>query len=502
LRGLTRVVTATESAALDAATIDAGVPSRALMQRAGAAAAAEIAARYSGNLERGVLVLAGPGNNGGDGWVIARALAAAGREVNVISPDGARSADCIAERDLALAVVNESEEYTGEGVVIDALLGTGAKGAVRDGIAAPRDRMILARDRGAVIVAVDLPSGVDATTGAAGGAIPSDLTITFGAIKRGHLVARGVCGEIVVVDIGLLADDTDGPSLVDARWVRANIPPMAAEAHKGTRKKLVLHGGAPGMAGAVVLGLRAALASGIGMVKARLHPSTVDAVHGAVPATLIDAWSGDDSPDSWADVLVIGPGLGLDGARAMVERAMRRHQGAVLFDADALTAFAGDLPGLRSVIGGRPAIITPHPVECGRLVGLDARAVLARRFEIGAELAKEIGATVLLKGVPTVVSSPDGECLVVAEGTPALATGGSGDLLSGIAGTLLAQMSDPLSAAACAAFVHGRAARLAGAFVRGTTLADVLEMLPNAWRIDGSPPRYPIIAQLPAIPDA
>jgi len=304
------------------------------------------------------------------------------------------------------------------------------------------------------------------------------------------------------VDIGLLPGDEDGLRLVDANWVRANIPPIGAQAHKGTRKKLVLHGGAPGMAGAVVLGLRAALASGIGMVKARVHPSTVDAVHGAVPATLIDAWSDDDSPDTWADVLVMGPGLGLDGARAMVERALRRLKGPVLLDADALTAFAGDLDRLRKAIGGRPALITPHPVECARLMGVDAPAVLARRFEIGAELAKEIGATVLLKGVPTIISSPEGECLVVAEGTPTLATGGSGDLLSGIAGTLLAQMPDPLAAAACAAFVHGRAARLAGAYVRGTTLENVLEMLPNAWRLGSDRMRYPVIAELPAIPDA
>src|SRR4051812_46865013 len=165
------------------------------MQRAGAAAAAEITSRFPDLLDRGVLVLAGPGNNGGDGWVIARALAANGREVNVISPENSRSPDCVAERELSLDVVNEVEEYTGEGVVIDALLGTGSRGTVREGLAAARDRMILARDRGAVIVAVDLPSGLDATTGA-GGAIPADLTITFGSLKRGHLIARGMCGEI------------------------------------------------------------------------------------------------------------------------------------------------------------------------------------------------------------------------------------------------------------------------------------------------------------------
>ena len=132
-------------------------------------------------------------------------------------------------------------------------------------------------------------------------------------------------------------------------------------------------------------------------------------------------------------------------------------------------------------------------------LGVDAKEVLDRRFEIGGELAREIGATVLLKGVPTVVSSPDGRRLVVAAGTPVLATGGSGDLLCGIAGTLLAQMDDPLHAAAGAAWIHGRAAELTGPNVRGTTLEEVLEMLPNAWRIPEARPEYPILIELPKV---
>jgi hydroxyethylthiazole kinase-like uncharacterized protein yjeF len=500
LRSLARVVTGPEAAALDAATIAAGVPSRALMQRAGAAAAAEIANRYPELLTRGVLVLAGPGNNGGDGWVIARSLAAAGADVAVLSPQPARSPDCVAERELALRTVREATSYSGEGIVVDALVGTGSSGAPRGALAKALECISLAKTRGAAIVAVDLPSGLDATTGVDHGAAAADLTLTFSVLKRAHVVARGVCGTIAALDIGFIPD-VAGIPCVSARWVRATLPTIAAESHKGTRKKLVLHGGAEGMAGAVILGLRAALASGIGMVKARVHPATVDAVHGAVPATLIEPWSNDEATDDWADVLVIGPGLGLGkDARASIERAIRRHRGPVLLDADALTAFAGDVAGMRAAIGKRSVLITPHPVECARLMGIDVQTVLDRRFDIGGELARATGATVLLKGVPTIVSSPDGRTAVVAEGTPTLATGGSGDLLSGIAGTLLAQMDDPLAAAACAAWIHGRAARLAGAFVRGTSLKDVLEMVPNAWRIPEEPIRYPIIAELPAVP--
>jgi NAD(P)H-hydrate epimerase len=182
-----------------------------------------------------------------------------------------------------------------------------------------------------------------------------------------------------------------------------------------------------------------------------------------------------------------------------VEAALARHRGFAVLDADALTAFAGDVPGLRRALGRPEAILTPHPAECARLMGLDVQTVLDRRFDIGLELSHEVGCVVLLKGVPTVISSPYGARLVVAAGTPALATGGSGDILSGIAGTLLGQTEFPFHAAACAAWIHGRAAQLAGAFTRGTTLDDVLEALPNAWRIDVSPPRYPIIAELPAI---
>ena len=471
------------------------------MQRAGAAAAAEITSRFPEQIRRGVFVLAGPGNNGGDGWVIGRALAAAGVDVSVMSPSPARSADCVAERELALKQVREVDAYTGEGVVIDALLGTGSSGAPRDAMAtALESTMRIASARGAAVVAIDLPSGLDATTGAHEGAKPADLTITFGTLKRGHLVSRGLCGSIVAVDIGFIPSEAGIP-IADTNWVRTHIPAVAAESHKGTRKKLVLQGGAHGMAGATILGLRAALASGIGMVKARVHSESIAAVHAAVPAGLVDAWSADDKPDSWADVLVIGPGLGLGpDSRAAVERGIRRHAGPVLLDADALTIFAGDLKTLRAMLANRSAVLTPHPVECARLMGIDVQVVLERRFEIGVELAKATGATVLLKGVPTIVSSPDGRRIVIAEGTPTLATGGSGDVLSGIAGTMLAQMDDPLTAAACAAWIHGRAAQLAGAFIRGTTLDDVIAMLPNAWRIPAEALRYPVIAELPAIP--
>jgi len=174
-----------------------------------------------------------------------------------------------------------------------------------------------------------------------------------------------------------------------------------------------------------------------------------------------------------------------------------------LLDADAITLFAGREDALRDLLAARPALLTPHVVELSRLAGVAAADVLARRFDIGHDVARRIGATVLLKGVPTIVSSPHGERLVSATGTPALATGGSGDVLSGIAGTLLAQMRDPLRAGAAGAWVHGRAAERvpssSGGTIRGITLDDVVAELRGGWAFDARPSRYPVLVELPAI---
>ena len=517
---LVRVVTSQESAARDAGTIAAGVPSRALMQRAGAAAAAEIALRFRDRLAGGAIVFAGPGNNGGDAWVVARALAASGVSVSVVEPIAAKTPDAVAERKLALDVLGESAVddvsnalETGQSLVIDGLLGTGATGEPRGQIATAIATIQLLAERGAVVVGLDVPSGVDASTGAAPGPVVSaDLTITFGSVKRGLLVNRDACGAIVVLDIGLETPDTDlleVPRLIDESWVAAQVPAFAADAHKGVRKKLVIVGGSPGLAGASILAARAALRSGIGMVKLVVAPETLAPVHEAEPYALAAPWPADDDAlgrdvVEWADAVIIGPGLGRgDESRAVLERVLRVWRGPLLLDADAITLFAGRQDELRALLGERPALLTPHVVELSRLAGVTANEVLARRFEIGREVARHVGAAVLLKGVPTIVSSPTGERLVSATGTPALATGGSGDVLSGIAGTLLAQTGDPLRAGAAGAWVHGRAAERVpssspGA-IRGITLDDVVAELRGSWTFDARPSRYPVLAELPDV---
>jgi ADP-dependent NAD(P)H-hydrate dehydratase / NAD(P)H-hydrate epimerase len=522
VRFLIPVVTSAESAARDAAAIGDGIPSRALMQRAGAAAAGEITLRYRDRLDAGVLVLAGPGNNGGDAWVVAAALASAGARVRVVEPIASKTSDAQAERAVALRILDAKCVETGalsaaidrgEGLVVDGLLGTGSSGAPRGDIAAAIEAVNAMRERGAVVVALDVPSGLDASTGEkAGVAIIADLTVTFATIKRGHLIDRDACGTIVVLDIGIGANvplEENMPRLVDERWVASQIPAMAANAHKGTRKKIAIVGGARGMAGAPMLAARAALRSGAGMVKLVVAPDSVPVIQEAEPHALAAEWPGDDAAVDeqivkWADAVVIGPGLGrTDKSRALLERVLRRWVGPTLLDADAITLFEGRSGDLASALGHRAALLTPHPVEFARLAGSSADRVLSARFEVGREMASALSAVVLLKGVPTVITSSDGRCMVSASGTPALATGGSGDVLSGVAGTLLAQLSDPLVAGAAAAWVHGRAAERVPSSnrgdARGITLDDVIGELRDAWTFDARPSRYPVLAELPAL---
>jgi NAD(P)H-hydrate epimerase len=186
----------------------------------------------------------------------------------------------------------------------------------------------------------------------------------------------------------------------------------------------------------------------------------------------------------------------------VAERVLRITRLPTVIDADGLNIFAGRTADLATLLAKRPAIITPHPAEFGRLVGRSVQDVLANRFEIGAPLAAQLGATVLLKGVPTVLTDQEGRRLVSAAGSPVLAVGGSGDVLSGIVTTLLAQTRDPLGSAGAAAWVHGTAAEHAGMMrTRGVVLDDVLAALPTVWEAQSPAPRYPVLAELPAVGD-
>lgn len=487
-----RVSTASETVACERATMKMGTSSRELMRRAGDGAAEAVAAAFPDVRSTPIAVFAGTGNNGGDGWIAGKRLAELGYDVCVIEVGPPRSEESRAAkadaRQAGVVLRHEARDVARhEIVLIDALLGTGASGVPQGAIATAIDEIERRQREGAYVFSLDVPSGLDATTGQHEHAVRADSSISFGTVKRGHLVARELCGEIIVLDIGL-ADTTEMselPLLIDAGWVSERVPKISPSSHKGTRKRLAIVGGGKGMAGAAILSGEGALRSGIGVLRIVADAQNALPVHASLPAAIFQEWpsSAADTANlvSAIDAIAIGPGLGVAAeTRDLVERVLLAWTGPAVLDADALNLFAGDTDSLSALTLGRCCAITPHPAEMGRLTGMSTDEVLGSRFEVGAQLSRKLGAAVLLKGSPTIVFAPSGERFVSASGTAALATGGSGDVLTGITATLLAQMSSAPEAAACAAFVHGRAAELCG-FVRGTTLDDILRAMPAAW---------------------
>lgn len=497
------IVTSEEARERDRLAIESGTPSGLLMHNAGVAAAKRIMHHFRRELADGLEVHTGPGNNGGDGWIVAREIAGQGISVRVTEAEPARTGDAVQARDSARSI-QFSELHSSPGVVVDALLGTGSRGQpegrIRSAISAIND----ARATGAKVVSLDMPTGVNADSGAAHGPVTADLTLAFGSAKRGHLISRGLCGLVEVLDIGLSRFGTPSQrdvALASGDWVAAHIPPIAPNSHKGARKRLAIVAGDVGMAGAAILAGRGALRSGIGLLHMVVAPENRDVVHTSIPAALVstfdDFLSDPASLLSAADSLVLGPGMQPQTAAAILTSIPQSIRFIVL-DAGALTALGQGNRALKDLCAGRDLVITPHAAEMGRLVGSTTSEVLERRFEVGLELAGETGATVLLKGTPTIISHMNRGRIASATGTAALATGGSGDVLSGMIGTLIAQGENGFDSAVCSAWVHGRAAELCGA-VRGVTLDDVLFAMPAAWKISPAMLQPPVLAALPLV---
>jgi NAD(P)H-hydrate epimerase len=506
------VLSPAQSEQWDALAEATGASRATLMESAGRAAAVVLGERYATELGRGVLVAAGRGNNGGDGWVVARALHRVGVPVWVATVPGALSplADAAAARARREGVrdIPPDGPWPSVGVAIDALLGTGARGAPDAPIAALLERVAELR---VPIVALDGPTGVDLATGVVHGSARADLTITFGGFRRGHLLARDEVGGVVVVDVGHPLPQGEWTRFVSDRWAAHRGPRLAAAAHKGDRGRIVVAGGAPGMSGALRLAARAALAAGAGYVHAAAPPATAEELRLAEPELLSLEQPFDAGPSGElidlvgrADVLLIGPGLGRGEGRAeLVEQLAGRSRRAVL-DADALVAFQGEPDRLAALARSTMLVLTPHPGEFRALFPDLASARELDPWGAAAAASERCGATVLLKGVPTVIGRSGAAPLTVAAGNPGLGTGGSGDVLSGILATLLAQLDDPLLAAALAAHALGRAADAAARRVSARALRplDVVAALPDIWRqwerLRQSPlaPRPPVLAEL------
>lgn len=488
------VLSPDQSEAWDRQAEAAGIPRAVLMNAAGRAVAGVIATRQPLAAGRGVLVAAGTGNNGGDGWVAARSLRRSGIAVWVASLAGSRSALCADAARLALAdgvrEVSPDGPWPTVGLVVDALLGTGAHGAPRPPVGTLLERIV---DLGVPIIAVDGPTGVDLATGVVHGAPAVTLSVTFGGVRRGHLLARDEAGDIVVVDIGHPAPDPAWPALMTDATAAGEFPMLRADFHKGDRGRIVIVGGAAGMAGAARMAARAAFATGAGLVHVAAPAETTALLQAAEPDVQTLVQSFDQAPGEAlrellgrADVVVIGPGLGRDSGRRDFVRQVIEAARRVVIDADGLIAFQGAADMLGPLARGRQLVLTPHPGEFRAL--WPALAVTAELDPWGAagSAADFLGpdAALLLKGVPSVIATAGRGPTTVAAGNPGLATGGSGDLLSGIAAALLAQALSAHSAASVAAHALGRAAEIAARrhTARAMRPVDVVHALPDLWR--------------------
>ena len=485
------VLTPEQSSSWDDRAVAAGTELGTLMENAGRAAAAVLTNRYSHVLGTGVLVAAGPGNNGGDGWVIARVLHRADIPVWVAS-SGEGSSLC--ERMARLGRADGVREVTPDGpwpsvgLAVDALLGTGAKGAPRSAIAGLLGRI---HDLNIPVVAIDGPTGVDLLTGIVHGTTRADLTITFGGLRRGHLLARDEVGDAAVVDIGHPRPDPQWPTVVTDQLAAGWMRQFRTGDHKGDRGRVVVVGGDTGMSGALRLAARAAFAAGAGLVHAVAPPDTIAALVQAEPDLQTMAHSFDDKPSralldliTSADAIVVGPGLGRSpGRRSFVTAIVGVARSAVL-DADALVAFAGAAAELGPLSAGRRLVLTPHPGEFRTLFPALATNRELDPWGAASKAAAEAGATILLKGVPTVIAAPERQLLTVVAGNPGLATGGSGDVLSGLVATQLTTTLAPELAAAVGAQILGRAADIAARrhTARGMRPMDVIQALPDLWR--------------------
>lgn len=453
------------------------LPEGALMERAAAGLAA-VCARLLGRVYGSrVLLLVGSGDNGGDALYAGARLARRGARVAaVLAGSTAHEAGL---RAFLAAGGRVTEEVGRADLVLDGLVGIGGSGALRE----PYARLAeAAAGAGGPVVAVDVPSGVDASTGQVpGAAVRAQVTVTMGAYKTGLFVDPGAsfAGRVELVDIGLdpcLPDDADVAALTGAD-VAELLPVPDAESDKYRRGVVGVAAGSDVYTGAAVLAVGGALRAGAGMVRYAGRPAPAARVRARWPEAVVTEL---DRPvldevgrvGAW----VLGPGLGTDAWAGELVARVLASEAPVLVDADALTLVAGD----RSLLSrAAPVLLTPHAGELGRLLGgLPREPIEAARLQYARWAADELGATVLLKGSTTVVAE-EGRPARVVTGSPWLATAGTGDVLSGIGGALLAQGLSGQDAGACAAYLHGRAARLAG----GPLIAsDVLAALPEAAR--------------------
>ena len=478
------ILTVAQMGEADRTAIAAGTPGVVLMERAGQAVVDAIEARFA---PCSTTVLAGPGNNGGDGYVVARLLRERGWPVRVEALAPARSADAQAAAAAWDGVVEPfNPRGPGADLIVDALFGAG----LDRHLGAEPARLALALERaGTPVVAIDTPSGLAGDTGQPLGGVcfRARLTVTFHRRKPAHVLqpGRGLCGEVVVGDIGLgeTSGDEASPGASPARlfentpelW-RARFPWPAVTAHKHTRGRLVVVSGEAWSTGAARLAARAGLRVGAGLVTLLSPPEAlmVNAAH--LEAVMLRPFDTDEDLEaagSDADCAVIGPAAGVTDVTLSNVLALARTGAALLLDADALSVFRDDPAELFSILD-RDDVLTPHPGEFERVYPGLLKSE-PERISAARAAAARAQAVVLLKGPDTVIAAPDGRAAVNLNGTPWLATAGSGDVLAGLIGGLIAQGMDSFEAACAGAWIH---AACAEAFGPGLISEDLPGLVP------------------------
>ncbi len=493
------------------------IPSIVLMENAALRVVEWLEAKCAPLSEKRITILCGKGNNGGDGFAIARQLLNCGARVQVLAEEIKRGGDAKINAQIwqncGETVSDPAQlklDFRRGDIVIDALLGTGFHGEVRgDWLERAFDVLLSARSQDAKIIAIDVPSGLNAATGeAAGMCVDADVTISFAAPKRGFFVRDGLakCGEIWIGDIGSapaqMQESNTNCALITRDWARAHRPQRSEDAHKGDAGRALIIGGSRGMSGAVALASRAALHSGVGLCLAAVP----DAILDTFAASILEATStplpcdrdGALLPealatlrDKWEpmQVVALGPGVGRsDKTQELIHQIVRECPQPLIIDADALHA----LPKIATEVKARkaPTILTPHPGEMGTLMNISAHEVNEKRYEIAAQCAEKYGAIVVLKGARSIVALPKialSECenksslWVNLTGNAGMATGGSGDALTGTIAGILAQLKDAETATIFSVYLHGLAGDIA-AHTRGNglTAGNIVDSLPPA----------------------
>lgn len=512
-----------------AATEKYGIPSIVLMENAALRVVEFLEMKFAPLHDKKIVVLCGKGNNGGDGFAIARHLLSLCHNLNILvaaDPNGLKG-DAAINRDILLKLLSNYQNRDGYGdveknleqieradIVLDALLGTGFHGSISDSKLLQALKEL--KSTKAVCIGVDIPSALNSDTGtAAPEAVPAHYTVTFAAPKAGLFLSDGVnlCGEVWVGDIGTgskaIEQVDTGCQCITQAYAHSLLPQRPIDTHKGDAGRVVLCGGSYGMSGAPTLAAKASLSAGAGLCIACLPDKILplfasafsEATSHPLPCNdegqLIET-AADDMSDYWKEAHVVGLGPGLsrgEGALNFARRVMRECPHPLLIDADALYAVRAVQANLQN--RQAPNILTPHPGEMGELMEMKTADVQADRLGIAQECAKKYNAIVVLKGARSIVALPNGRTFFNLTGNSGMATGGSGDVLTGTICGLLAQLKDAEQATLLGVYLHGLAGDIAyRSKGNGLIAGDIAANLPHALLELQKPPEQPTNSRL------